>query len=112
MTCFGGPSVTWAAGPVPRGPAWRPSRTQGAPALDRSPRSPAWARPTAARTSLRCRTVARRQKRLLDFYPVTLVVGWSYALCTAWSAAYCVLDRSLLRLPQNRILSAQYVETA
>ena len=89
-----------AAGPVPRGPAWRPSRTQGAPALDRSPRSPAWARPTAARTSLRCRTVARRQKRLLDFYPVTLVVGWSYALCTAWSAAYCVLDRSLLRLPE------------
>ena len=29
------------------------------------------------------------QKRVLDFYPVALVVGWSYAMCTAWSCAYC-----------------------
>jgi len=40
------------------------------------------------------------QKRVLDFYPVALVVGWSYAMCTAWSCAYCVLDRSILRLPE------------
>ena len=40
------------------------------------------------------------QKRVLDFYPVALVVGWSYAMCTAWSCAYCVLDRSIFRLPE------------
>lgn len=40
------------------------------------------------------------QKRLLEHYPVALVVGWSYAICTAWSSAYCALDRSLFRLPE------------
>ena len=32
------------------------------------------------------------QKRVLDFYPVALVVGWSYAMCTAWSCAYCAAE--------------------
>ena len=40
------------------------------------------------------------QKRLLEHYPVALVVGWSYAMCTAWSSVYCALDRSLFRLPE------------
>ena len=40
------------------------------------------------------------QKRVLEFYPVSLVVGWSYAICTVWSCAYCVADASIFRLPQ------------
>ena len=36
---------------------------------------------------------------MLEFYPVSLVVGWSYALCTLWSCAYCVADGTILHLP-------------
>ena len=40
------------------------------------------------------------QKRVLEFYPVAVVVGWSYCLCTAWSCVYCVLDGSIFRLAE------------
>ena len=40
------------------------------------------------------------QKRVLEFYPVAVVVGWSYCLCTAWSCVYCLLDGSLFRLAE------------
>ena len=46
------------------------------------------------------RATVQVQKRVLEFYPVSLVVGWSYAICTAWSCAYCVADASIFRLPQ------------
>ena len=41
------------------------------------------------------------QKRLLQRYSVSLVVAWSYTLCTLWSLLYSVVDGSILRLPQQ-----------
>ncbi|KAL1515153.1 hypothetical protein AB1Y20_004214 [Prymnesium parvum] len=41
------------------------------------------------------------QKRVLEHYPVSLVVAWSYTLCTLWSLLYSAVDGSLTRLPEQ-----------
>ena len=41
------------------------------------------------------------QKHLLQRYSVSLVVAWSYTLCTLWSLLYSVADGSITRLPQQ-----------
>ena len=41
------------------------------------------------------------QKPVLEHYPVAMVVGWSYVLCTCWSCVYCALDGSILRVGKH-----------